>query len=233
MLRALNRFALAKESIKKLSAVFNLQSAEEQRRQNISIKDIKSTIYVEDIGFEPDGLNRSLFSTKRLRIKFGEKIGVIGSVGSGKSTFLKLIGGVLTPTSGQISYGEFDINAISQADLRKNVAFVGQNPGIFGGNIRENLLLGNESISDDEVVKLAKITGLSNVLKGLPNGLNFELSENGKELSGGQKQILAIARAFASNPSVFFLTNQPAMDPRKNFLLEIWAARQKPCGCHA
>ena len=128
----LNRFALAKESIKKLSAVFNLQSAEEQRRQNISIKDIKSTIYVEDIGFEPDGLNRSLFSTKRLRIKYGEKIGVIGSVGSGKSTFLKLIGGVLTPTSGQISYGEFDINAISQADLRKNVAFVGQNPGIFG-----------------------------------------------------------------------------------------------------
>ena len=100
-----------------------------------------------------------------MRIKYGEKIGVIGSVGSGKSTFLKLIGGVLTPTSGQISYGEFDINAISQADLRKNVAFVGQNPGIFGGNIRENLLLGNESISDDDVVELAKITGLSNVLK--------------------------------------------------------------------
>ena len=60
--------------------------------------------------------------------------------------------------------------------------------------IRENLLLGNETISDDEIVELAKLTGLSNVLKGMPNGLSFQLSENGRELSGGQKQILAIAR---------------------------------------
>lgn len=215
----LNRFALAKESIKKLSAVFNLQSAEEQRRKNISIKDIKSNIYLEEIAFEPEGVNRSLFSVKRLRIKHGEKVGVIGSIGSGKSTFLKLMGGVLTPTNGQISFGEFDINAISQADLRKNVAFVGQNAGIFSGSIRENLLLGNENISDDEIIELAKLTGLSNVLKGLPNGLNFELSENGKELSGGQKQILAISRAFASNPNYLFLDEPTsAMDPKSEKL---------------
>ena len=87
----------------------------------------------------------------RLRIKHGEKVGIIGSVGSGKSTFLKLIAGVLTPTSGQIRFGEFDINAISQSDLRRHVAFVGQNAGIFGGTIRENLLLGNDSISDEKL----------------------------------------------------------------------------------
>ena len=60
--------------------------------------------------FEPEGLPRSLITVKRLRIKYGEKVGVIGSVGSGKSTFLKLLGGVLTPSTGQISFGEFDIN---------------------------------------------------------------------------------------------------------------------------
>jgi len=215
----LNRFALAKESVKRLNTVFNLQSTEEQRRLNISMKSIKADVFIEEVSFEPEGLNRSLFSAKRLRIKFGEKVGVIGSVGSGKSTFLKLISGVLTPTNGQITFGEFDINAISQTDLRKNVAFAGQNAGIFAGSIRENLLLGNDKISDDEIIELSKLTGLSNVLKGLPNGLSFELSENGKELSGGQKQILSIARAFASDPNYLFLDEPTsAMDPKSEKL---------------
>ncbi len=215
----LNRFVIAKESITRLNGVFNLQSAEEQRRQNISIKNIQANIQLEEVEFEPDGINKSLLSIKRLRIKYEEKVGIIGSVGSGKSTFLKLIGGVLTPTNGQISFGEFDINAINQTDLRENVAFVGQTTGIFGGTIKENLLLGNENISDDEIIELAKLTGLSNVLKGLPNGLNFQLSENGKELSGGQKQILGIARAFASSPNYLFLDEPTsAMDPKSEKL---------------
>lgn len=211
----LNKFALAKEAVKKLNIVFNTASAEEIRRKNISIKTIKSNITINDLEFIPEGHNRSLLTIKRLRLKYGEKIGVIGSVGSGKSTFLKLLGGVLTPTNGQISFGEFDINAINQTDLRKNIAFAGQNPGIFGGTIGDNLILGNENITDEEIIELSKLTGLSNVLRSLPNGLSFHLSENGKELSGGQKQILAIARAFASNPNYLFLDEPTsAMDPK-------------------
>jgi ATP-binding cassette subfamily C protein LapB len=211
----LNKFALAKEAIKKLNIVFNTASAEEVRRKNISIKTIDSNVTINDLEFIPEGHNRSLLTIKRLRLKYGEKIGVIGSVGSGKSTFLKLLGGVLTPTNGQISFGEFDINAINQADLRKNIAFVGQNPGIFGGTIGDNLILGNENITDEEIIELSKLTGLSNVLRALPNGLSFHLSENGKELSGGQKQILAIARAFASHPNYIFLDEPTsAMDPK-------------------
>jgi ATP-binding cassette subfamily C protein LapB len=215
----LSRFALAKESLSRLSGVFNRVSAEEARRQNISIKSITAPIILDAVEFVPQGLNRSLISVERLRIKHGEKVGIIGSVGSGKSTFLKLIAGVLTPTSGQIRFGEFDINAISQSDLRRHVAFVGQNAGIFGGTIRENLLLGNDSISDEEIIELAQLTGLTNVLRSLPNGLSFEMSENGKELSGGQKQILAIARAFASHPNYLFLDEPTsAMDPKSERL---------------
>ena len=215
----LSRFALAKESVTRLNKVFNKLSAEEARRQNISIKTISAPILLDTVEFTPEGLSHSLFSAERLRIKHGEKVGVIGSVGSGKSTFLKLIAGVLTPTAGQIRFGEFDINAISQSDLRKHVAFVGQNAGIFGGSVRENLLLGNDTISDDEIIELAQLTGLTNVLRSLPNGLSFEMSENGKELSGGQKQILAIARAFASHPNYLFLDEPTsAMDPKSERL---------------
>ena len=87
----LSRFALAKESLSRLSGVFNRVSAEEARRQNISIKSITAPITLDAVEFVPQGLNRSLISVERLRIKHGEKVGIIGSVGSGKSTFLKLI----------------------------------------------------------------------------------------------------------------------------------------------
>ena len=111
----LSRFALAKE-LSRLSGVFNRVSAEEARRQNISIKSITASIILDAVEFVPQGLNRSLISVERLRIKHGEKVGIIGSVGSGKSTFLKLIAGVLTPTSGQIRFGIL-ISIISQSDL--------------------------------------------------------------------------------------------------------------------
>ena len=217
----LMKVAQAGESIKKLTAVFSHASAEELRRENLIVRDIKFDIALSNVSFQPSGVNRPLVSVKRLKIKFGEKVGIIGSVGSGKSTFLKLLSGVYTPTSGQISFGEFDITAVNQEDLRKNIAFVGQYPGVFGGTIRDNLVMGASEITDEEIIELCRISGLSDVLKTVPNGLSFQLSENGKELSGGQRQLLALARAFSTKPNyLFFDEPTSAMDPRneKNFV---------------
>jgi len=216
----LNRYSTARTSYSRIDNVFKSISSEEARRQNIRIELVKPPIICRDLSYRPDNLQRDLLAVNRLAIKEGDRIGVVGSVGSGKSTFLKLLAGVLTPTSGTVTYGSFDTSAIHQTDLRKSIAYLGQTPGIFSGSIRHNITLGSDDKENEErLLKVVSLTGLDLVLKNIPNGLSFILSENGRELSGGQKQILALARAMYSNPSTL-LFDEPtsAMDPKHEML---------------
>jgi len=211
----LQRLSTAKAGFERLDSVFKAISTEEARRENLRLSEVKGPILIRDVTYRPEGLNADLINVPRLGIRHGERIGIVGSVGSGKSTFLKLLSGVLTPTSGAISYGTFDTSAIHQSDLRRSIAYLGQTPGIFAGSIRENITLGSDFDDDDRILQVMELTGLDVVLKRLPNGLSFKLSEGGRELSGGQKQILALARAMYSKPTTL-LFDEPtsAMDPK-------------------
>ena len=211
----LQRLSSAKTALVRLNDVFDSMSSEELRRQNIRLTQIAPPIVIENLEFLPSGASAPTLQISRLMIREGEHIGVVGSVGSGKSTFAKLVAGVLTPTEGVIRYGSFDTSSIHQTDLRRKVAFLGQTPGIFSGTVRDNICLDAPEISEDALLKVIQLSGLDAVLKSLPNGLSFVLSEGGRELSGGQKQILALARAFASDPSVVVLDEPTsAMDPK-------------------
>ena len=211
----LQKFSTAKTGYAKLNQTFEKISKEELRRSNIKLEKVSGEIKIRKMSFQPEGLQAPIIQVNRLIIKNKQSIGIIGSVGSGKSTLLKLIAGVLTPTSGTVSFGNFDTTAVNQAVLRRDVAFLGQSAGIFAGTVRDNLTFGDESISDDLIVEKMTLTGMDLILKGLPNGLSFNLSENGVELSGGQKQILALTRAIISEPSVVLLDEPTsAMDPR-------------------
>ena len=211
----LQKYSIAKTGYDRLDQLFNSLSEEEKRRQNIRIPKISGEIAVDNLSFKPEGLNYPIFDAPRLRIKNNESIGIVGSVGSGKSTFLKLIAGVLTPSSGAICYGSFDTSAINQNDLRNNVSYMGQNPGVFGGSIRENIVFDRDDISDQQILNAMSLTGMDTILKRFPNGLSFQLSETGRELSGGQKQILALTRCMVTDPSVLLLDEPTsAMDPK-------------------
>ena len=156
----LQRFSIAKVSYKRLSSTFNFMSEEEKRRKNIRISKLQGNIRVENLTFQPPALNKPIFQCKRLTIKQGEKVGIVGSVGSGKSTFLKLISGILTPTTGTVSFGSFNTTAINQADFRRDLAYLGQQPGIFSGSVRDNLVFGNEQVSDEEIISMMGVTGM-------------------------------------------------------------------------
>ena len=215
----MQKFSTAKAGYRKLDSMFNTTSREEARRQNIRLEKLAGNIEVSDLVFHPEGLPSPILEIPRLRIKDGERVGILGSVGSGKSTLLKLLAGVLTPTSGAVVYGSFDTSAINQSDLRKNVAFLGQNPGIFGGTIRENLVFDSDDVSEEQILSTMELTGMDKMLRKFPNGLSFTLSETGRELSGGQKQILALTRALISNPTTILLDEPTsAMDPRHEHL---------------
>ena len=142
----LQRIGTAAVSHARLTKVFSKKSKEEQRRENIRLKKLNERIQLSSVEFKPEQSPSAIVSIKRLRIDYGEHIGILGSVGSGKSTLLKLLAGIYTPSEGQILFGNYDISAINQSDLRRNVAYVGQHPGIFGGSVRENLQVSDEEI---------------------------------------------------------------------------------------
>ena len=119
----LQRLSIAKVSYQRLNKVFSYSSEEEKRRKNIKLQTLSGDIRIEGLAFQPQGLTKPIFECKRLKIKEYEKIGIVGSVGSGKSTFLKLISGILTPTNGSVSFGAFNTTAINQADFRRDLAY--------------------------------------------------------------------------------------------------------------
>lgn len=211
----LQKFSTAKSGYIRLNTVFEAESIEETRRYNIRLSKVDGPIQINQLVYKPEGAGAPILSVNKLRIMPGEHIGIVGSVGSGKSTLLKCLAGVLTPNEGSVSYDAFDTSAIHQSDLRRSIAYLGQSPGIFAGTVRENILIGDEDIPESTLLEVIKITGLDQVLKKLPNGLSFNLSEGGRELSGGQKQILALARAMVSAPTTLLLDEPTsAMDPK-------------------
>lgn len=215
----IQKLATAAVSKRKLDSVFNSISNEEIRRENLRLKRVEGEIFIKDLNYTIEDTNTSILDIPALRIKANEKIGIVGSVGSGKSTLLKLVAGVYTPTSGSVSIGNYNISAINQSVLRDYVGYLGQSPGIFSGTIKENICLTKRNASDEEIEEALKLSGFDRILAQFPNGLAFRLSENGRELSGGQKQILALARVFLTNPN-YVLLDEPtsAMDPRHELL---------------
>lgn len=215
----IQKFATASVSKRKLDHVFNTVSNEEARRENLKVKTVVGDIFIKELAYSIEETGATILDVPHLQIKDGEKIGIVGSVGSGKSTFLKLISGVYTPSTGTVAIGSYNINAINQSILRDHVGYLGQTPGIFSGSIRENICLTKRDASDEQIDQALKLSGFDRILSKFPNGLSFKLSENGRELSGGQKQILALTRSFLTNPR-YVLLDEPtsAMDPRHELL---------------
>lgn len=219
IMQFLMRYSVAKTAVKRLDRVFNTYSNEEKRRKNIKVTHLSSQLSFSNVEFAVGDVPRSILSVPKLSFTPQQKVGILGSVGSGKSTFIKLLSGVLTPTEGSVTYGPYDTSAIDQSVLRNSVAYLGQQPSIFSGTIRDNITLSKPDATDIEIENALNLSGFDRILKGFPNGLSFVLAEGGRELSGGQKQILALARTLLCNPEVIALDEPTsAMDPRHELL---------------
>jgi ATP-binding cassette, subfamily C, bacterial LapB len=139
------------------------------------------------------------------QIKAGERVAILGRIGSGKSTLIKLLSGMFTPTQGSISVDGLEMQQIEPADVRRNVVYVGQDARLFYGTLRENLKVGNPLMSDEEMVKIATLMGVHNMACEHPRGYDMAIAEGGASLSGGQRQAVALARAMMVSPAVLLL----------------------------
>ncbi len=147
----------------------------------------------------------SLFNNKSVIIKAGEKVGLVGYSGSGKSTFVNLILRLYDVTGGNIFIDKQNIKDVNQHSLRQNIAIIPQDPYLFHRNLIENIRYGKITASDEEVIKAAKSAHADEFISKLSKGYKSMVGERGIKLSGGQRQRIAIARAILKNAPILIL----------------------------
>ena len=160
-------------------------------------------IRLEHVSFRYEGADESAISDISLSIEPGQKIAVIGGTGSGKSTLVQMLLCFRSPTSGRVYFDGVSADTMSRKTVRRNISCVLQKTAVYSGTIRHNIEMGRPGATDAEILAAAKIAQLGDFIASLPDGLDHEIEQSGKNLSGGQKQRLCIARAILKDAPVY------------------------------
>jgi ATP-binding cassette subfamily C protein LapB len=206
----LGRMNQAIAAYKSLDQILGGQSKEESRAVQVEREKLHGDIVLKHVNFTYEGMNDPSLNDVNLSIAAGERIAILGRIGSGKSTLLKMVAGLHEPDKGIVMVDNADIRQIRPDDLRRNIGVVLQNPVLFSGSVRENLMMGNPDATDADLLEASKIAGAESFIGILPGGFDFPLGERGEELSAGMRQSLAITRALISKPSVLLLDEPTA-----------------------
>ena len=176
-------------------------------RKYISPSNIQGNITFENTCFQYQEDGKPAVSNLNLQIRAGEKIGILGRIGSGKSTMLKLASGLYDGSTGNVMLDNIDMRQIDPNFLRSQILLLGQSPRLFLGTLRENMDLARSDgySSDQELLEALQRFGLDKIIRSHPKGLDMPLGEDGLGLSGGQKQIIALARMTLRNPRIVLL----------------------------
>jgi ATP-binding cassette subfamily C protein LapB len=166
---------------------------------------IAGEIVFDKVHFSYPGRTEEALSGVSLRIRSGEKVVVIGRVGSGKTTLQRLVLGLYAPTRGAISVDGIDLRQIDPGELRRNIGYVEQDATLFYGSLRDNIALSAPMADDASIVAAAEVGGLAEFANRHPQGFDMLIGERGESLSGGQRQGVAIARAALLEPPILLL----------------------------
>ncbi|MFN7089558.1 MAG: type I secretion system permease/ATPase [Allorhizobium sp.] len=159
----------------------------------------------QDVSFQYPGSDNPVISKLSLTVAPGEKVGIIGRIGSGKTTLGRLLDGLFVPTDGRVLIDGVDIRQYHMSEVRSAVAVAGQSSDLFSGTVKENLLIGRADASDEELLEVARMTGVEEFVSRHPRGFDMPVGERGSNLSSGQKQAMTIARLLLTKPKIVFL----------------------------
>jgi len=210
----LTRLNQSKESLAQLDDLMSKDVERPKGKHFISMPQSRGRVELRDVVFHyPDQAVPAL-NKINLVINPGEHVGIIGAVGSGKTTMQRLLMNLYEPDSGTIMLDETDVRQVDPGDLRRNIGVVQQRPQLFYGTVRENITMGHETAPERAVLRAAELSGVMEFLRDTQHGLDTPVGERGEALSGGQQQAIAVARALLYDPPVMILDEPTAsMDP--------------------
>ncbi len=192
------------EALSSVSEIMNAKDVEVSIGK-ANVPKIDGNVKFDKVYYKYPNTDNYVVQDLSMDIKAGECIAVVGSSGSGKSTIMNLIIGLLTPTAGEILVDDKPMSGFNLSEYRHNISVVPQNSILFSGTIKENITYGLKSYSQEDLNRVVEMANLNEFVKDLPNGLDSEVGENGDKLSGGQRQRITIARALIRNPKILIL----------------------------
>ncbi len=199
-----NEFQSGNAAVKKLADLLGTEPSVKESENAFNLKELKGDIRFNDVSFSYED-DLTVLNNISLHIEAGKTISFVGPTGAGKSTIAKLICRFYDPTRGSITLDNINLKDISLQSLHRQLGIVPQEPFLFHGTIKENILFARPNATDEEVVEACKAVGIEDMIKRLPEGLETHCHERGSSLSSGERQLLALARAFLSKPRVLIL----------------------------
>ncbi len=201
----ITRYQRARMTKSTIDRMMGLEQEVQEGEVPLKRETLSGAIELRDVTFCYPGNQYASLSNVSLVIKPGEKVGIIGRSGSGKSSLAKLLVGFYQPDSGSVLIDGIDLRQIDVHDLRHNIGYAPQDIHLFNGTLRENLLYGASYVDDETMLRVANLTGVHEFARRHPSGYNMQVGERGMSLSGGQRQAVTLARALLLDPPVLLM----------------------------
>jgi len=201
----ISNYSDAKTAYDTINEIISREAERPAGKEFVERTKFKGKIEFKDVSFNYPGTEVSALSNVSFVIQPGEKVALIGRIGSGKSTIAKLILKLYEPTSGKILLDDIDIAQIDSADLRRFVSYVPQDVHLFKGTIKDNIVSSEQHPNVEDIIYAAQVSGVEEFVRTHPLGYDMPIGERGAGLSGGQRQSVGIARSLVQDSSIMIM----------------------------